>query len=353
MQTIETFNLIVIGAIACVLLQYFRFVACDKNASSELKISYLAGLIALVAYTGLPLSLSIGNDVVFKIFATLETTIVFIFWFVSFRYFTDYPFSKKLLIAAGLFVLVQTLVFAVSLTFGTSEWFSNITRLLQIAHLTLLGSILFVIARGFRADLIDSRRKIRLFLIVFVSFALCLALGFEFYHYELRRLDSVFLLVANLALALILLTVLEFLKSHPLLLIPPQFKLRPISDSKIECSKNSFVGKKLDQAMLVEKVFLNDNLDLAGLAEHVKLPEYKIRQHISKIDGFANINQYLAHYRVAHAKEALEDPQRAKEKIVTIAYESGFGSLSAFNRAFKQSTEMTPSAYRKSLVSLD
>jgi AraC-like DNA-binding protein len=45
----------------------------------------------------------------------------------------------------------------------------------------------------------------------------------------------------------------------------------------------------------------------------------------------------------------LEDPAHQHKKIATIAYETGFNSLSVFNTAFKKFTSMTPSAYRKAV----
>jgi AraC-like DNA-binding protein len=37
------------------------------------------------------------------------------------------------------------------------------------------------------------------------------------------------------------------------------------------------------------------------------------------------------------------------ERVVSIAHDSGFDSLSRFNRAFKQLAGMTPREYRKTL----
>ena len=57
--------------------------------------------------------------------------------------------------------------------------------------------------------------------------------------------------------------------------------------------------------------------------------------------GFANWLNYL---RVTHAEELLLSDDRS---IKDVAKQVGFGSYSTFDRAFKQCTGTTPSAYRE------
>ena len=54
--------------------------------------------------------------------------------------------------------------------------------------------------------------------------------------------------------------------------------------------------------------------------------------------------EYADDLRLDAAKQKLA---RTTEKVVDIAYEVGFASLSAFNRFFKKETGETPTAYRK------
>lgn len=52
---------------------------------------------------------------------------------------------------------------------------------------------------------------------------------------------------------------------------------------------------------------------------------------------------YLTHHRVSHAQRLLATTD---EKIVDVAFESGFNSISRFNEAFRRSCGCTPRAYR-------
>jgi AraC-like DNA-binding protein len=53
--------------------------------------------------------------------------------------------------------------------------------------------------------------------------------------------------------------------------------------------------------------------------------------------------KYLTHHRVAHAKRLLSTTW---EKVVDVAFESGFSSVSAFNEAFRRSSGCSPREYR-------
>ena len=58
------------------------------------------------------------------------------------------------------------------------------------------------------------------------------------------------------------------------------------------------------------------------------------------------LNALITRHRVAHAQRQLVT---SEERIVNIAQDSGFDSLSRFNRAFKQIAGTTPREYRKTL----
>jgi AraC-like DNA-binding protein len=58
------------------------------------------------------------------------------------------------------------------------------------------------------------------------------------------------------------------------------------------------------------------------------------------------LNTLITRHRVAHAQRKLIT---GTERIVNIAHDSGFDSLSRFNRAFKEIAGVTPRQYRKSM----
>ena len=56
-----------------------------------------------------------------------------------------------------------------------------------------------------------------------------------------------------------------------------------------------------------------------------------------------SFHTFLTELRVAHAKELLT---RSDRKIIEVAWECGYGSLSQFNLVFRRKTGVTPGQYR-------
>ena len=108
---------------------------------------------------------------------------------------------------------------------------------------------------------------------------------------------------------------------------------------------------RIAAAMVGQRAFLEADLKVADLAARLGAPEYKVSQCITSGMGFANFNQLLNHHRIEEAKRRLSDRAESKVPILTIALESGFGSVGPFNRAFKARVGMTPGAFRSSALS--
>jgi len=104
---------------------------------------------------------------------------------------------------------------------------------------------------------------------------------------------------------------------------------------------------RLQSVMRLEKLFLDSGLKMNHLAQQVDLKEYKLRQLINRHLGYDNFNDYLNHFRIEEAKLQLSGLDRS---ITEIAFDSGFGSLSSFNRAFLRCEGVSPSAFKGSQV---
>jgi AraC-like DNA-binding protein len=72
-----------------------------------------------------------------------------------------------------------------------------------------------------------------------------------------------------------------------------------------------------------------------------------LRRLINQQLGYRNFNVFLNDHRIQEAKAALADPTQAEVPVITIAMDAGFQSLGPFNRAFKATTGVTPSEYRR------
>jgi AraC-like DNA-binding protein len=101
------------------------------------------------------------------------------------------------------------------------------------------------------------------------------------------------------------------------------------------------------RAMADERIYRHDNITIGTLAARLKTPEYKLRRLINQRLGYRNFNVFLNNHRIEEAKAALADPSQAEVPVITIAMDAGFQSLGPFNRAFKATTAVTPTEYRR------
>ena len=104
----------------------------------------------------------------------------------------------------------------------------------------------------------------------------------------------------------------------------------------------------LTRLMADERIYRHDNISIGTLATKLAIPEYRLRRLINQRLGYRNFNVFLNNHRIEEAKAALADPTQAEVPVITIAMDAGFQSLGPFNRAFKATTGVTPTEYRKS-----
>lgn len=123
----------------------------------------------------------------------------------------------------------------------------------------------------------------------------------------------------------------------------------PASDESdpTEHAADAHLAQALDRTMRVERAYKDPTLSVGGLADRLGVPEYRLRRHINRHLGHRNFNAYLNAFRLAEARAALADPSQRQLPVLTIALESGFGSIGPFNRAFKAETGLTPTDFRR------
>ena len=111
----------------------------------------------------------------------------------------------------------------------------------------------------------------------------------------------------------------------------------PVPDSLLQ---------ELSHLMEARKLYRQWSLTIGELAAELNLPEYRLRRIINAGLGYRNFNDFLNSYRVQEAGARLSDPRYQEQAILNIALDSGFRSLSSFNKAFKQAFGQTPSEFR-------
>lgn len=89
-----------------------------------------------------------------------------------------------------------------------------------------------------------------------------------------------------------------------------------------------------------------DDLSLAEVARAVNTSTIYFCKLFKKVTGL-NFTEYLSQLRIEKAKNLLLNPNL---RVSEIAYETGFQSLTHFNRVFRRIAGQSPTNYRKRLV---
>ena len=102
----------------------------------------------------------------------------------------------------------------------------------------------------------------------------------------------------------------------------------------------------LENKMRHDRSYLEPELTIDELAVSLSCSRHHLSQALNEKLG-KSFYDCINYYRVEEAKILLTDPVRSSHKIASIAYDSGFNSISTFNDVFKKITGLTPSQYRK------
>ncbi len=119
--------------------------------------------------------------------------------------------------------------------------------------------------------------------------------------------------------------------------------------SRLDNERADMYIESLLDHMEKQKPYRKSTLTLMQLAEELSMSHLYLSQIINlKLNK--TYYSFINSYRVEEAKEALADPERSDESILSIAFEAGFNSKTTFNKVFKNETGKTPSQYRKDLL---
>lgn len=96
--------------------------------------------------------------------------------------------------------------------------------------------------------------------------------------------------------------------------------------------------------MVRQKPYANPSLTIHELAGSLKIPPHVLSRVIN--DGFGkNFFDFVNEYRVDEFKRRMSNPRAKQHTLLSLAFEVGFNSKTAFNRAFKKLTNQTPKEY--------
>tara|TARA_R110002050_G_scaffold134002_3_gene256532 strand:+ start:830 stop:2008 length:1179 start_codon:yes stop_codon:yes gene_type:complete len=128
-----------------------------------------------------------------------------------------------------------------------------------------------------------------------------------------------------------------------IVLSPPMKYQRSALDTEQACR----IADKINNIMSKDKLYLDSNLSLQKLANHLAISPNYISQTLNET-LCTNFFDFINKWRIEAAKPKILANQ---ETVLNVALEVGFNARSSFYKAFKQETGQTPSEFRKQYVS--
>ncbi|MCC5813386.1 MAG: helix-turn-helix transcriptional regulator [Leptospira sp.] len=108
------------------------------------------------------------------------------------------------------------------------------------------------------------------------------------------------------------------------------------------------IHKTLKDIMDRKKPYLDEDLNLNKLAKLLYVRSNHLSQVINEVENVSFFH-YVNEWRVREAMRLIQEDISNEKKLIEIAYDSGFNSLSSFNLHFKRVSGFTPREFRNKL----
>jgi AraC-like DNA-binding protein len=227
---------------------------------------------------------------------------------------------------------------------------SGAGRALWLIHkaigIALMAHVLMVTLTGWRGDLVERRRRMRAPILAAAALYAIATSSVEAAHTLGTQTDALSPLAAAALLLMSLAGAFVFLRAEPDWFGAPKPGRVANLDAAASAQDQALLGR-LRKALDEDQVWRREALSIGELAGLVGAPEHRLRRLINAHLGYRNFAAFLNERRISAARLALADPAHALTPVSQIAYEAGFASLGPFNRAFKEATGSTPTAWRE------
>jgi AraC-like DNA-binding protein len=303
-------------------------------------------------------AISVGNAVLFWVFV---------------RALFDDDFALRPLHIASWLAVAVLAAFNCAMVAGSASVVAPITVGIQRA-VPLVFAVLAAMAAAsqWRADLVEGRRRLRVFIVVTgVGYSIgMLVVRLASPRGQLSGPSAtadaamLLLIVAVVTWQMVRLARSEFFPAAQApAVIPPVMPGGPAQPAEESADPRPAepgpatepasdpaedrLAASLQHAMAVEHAYRSEDLSIATLAARLSVPEYRLRRLINQRLGHRNFNAFVNGFRLAEATAALADSSKRELPVLTIALTAGFQSIGPFNRTFKAATGLTPTEFRR------
>lgn len=330
-----------------------------SKADSIQERLYAILLVAITAYLLTPVTSGTGLNFWM---ASMSTAVPGMFWLFSASLFDDHFRLQRWQIVLVAVTVVSPVIGHLVELWGIDSLHWLLVSVPQLLEFVLLGMTLVVVARYWHVDLIESRRSLRLwycglngvylFVLIFLREVVMPEAG---WLVPLQYVPVGGILLAANAL---LLEYKPGIMADRVQSVAPEVidtALSPRHTPEVApvVEVPEAILHQLQQLMEGESYYKETGLTIGQLATKLELPDHRLRQIINAGLGYRNFSDFLNRYRVRETSRRLALPEQEHLPVLTIALETGFRSLSSFNKAFKETHQITPTAYRRQQLSED
>lgn len=216
----------------------------------------------------------------------------------------------------------------------------------QLVLLVFPVHAIYLAYRGYSADLLEQRRRLRVVFVAFMGAIIAVIVGMSIVNYFAdREVFPTYLYSLSLFLVTLGFNVLAFrLSDNAESIVSGHQEEHTTPDPEPEIdSQEVRIVADIRRLMDQEQLYTQPGLTIAELAEALAVQEYRLRRIINRTMQHKNFNQFLNTYRIEEASQRL---LQSKVAVSRIALDVGYSSLSVFNKAFKDRFGETPTEYR-------
>jgi len=108
--------------------------------------------------------------------------------------------------------------------------------------------------------------------------------------------------------------------------------------------EKSAIAQRLKKLMEEDKLYIQPDLNLQELAQHLKVNAVQLSSTINQVFN-QNFNDYVNSLRIEEFIRRYQEDTHNRYTLLSIAFDSGFNSKATFNRAFKKIKGSSPKEY--------
>ncbi len=289
-------------------------------------------LVGVLAYLMIPLAVVYLPPALLNLLELLANLVPALLLLLVWDMFEDEPRPTPWLVV-GLVGYAGFVAFHLVLADGTPRWYLWLGQLFKVC---LISASLWLTWRGRGSDLLETRLQFRSYfcgVVGLVAGAIVIAeavSGFD--------VHAVIELLGMFAISMLALFANFRFQSFRMVL-PGEHQQAAVA------TEADPLVERLTELMEQRRLYSDCELKVGSLAQAAGYPEHQVRKAINGSMGYRNFNQYINAYRIRDAALRLRTDMRSP--VLTIALDVGFRSISAFNAAFRQIEECTPTQYRE------